>query len=170
METSRFALERGESLALEVQAPHARDIARGAKTIDVRSYVVDGVIGDGAPRVWIVETRGGTPGRSVLTDAWSRDEIGATAACRDGGAARVVGWATFDAVFAYESREAFERDAREHLVDDRASTYAFRPGAACFGWRVGNRGVRAGRLRSLRRIHRSVFAIRFDDDVEGENA
>ena len=40
METSRFALERGESLALEVQAPHARDIVRGAKTIDVRSYDV----------------------------------------------------------------------------------------------------------------------------------
>jgi len=153
------ALERGESLALEVRAPYADALVTGRKRIDVRAYVVDAAIG---ARVWIVETRGGTPGRSVLANAWSSEEIG-TSACRDGGDAAVVGWVSFDGVVEYESKERFERDASDHLVDEE-SVYAFRPGTPCFGWRVSRRGVAARRLTSLRRLHRSVFAIRLDDD------
>jgi hypothetical protein len=141
----------GEALALEVQAPFARLLVDGEKSIDVRGYALSTAKLTPNARVYVLETTRGTPGKSVLADAWtkggfnprSRADVarrlrepwfGGDARGRNddpcpGGTpgastAKIIGWVAFDgAEVKYASAEAFARDADKHLVVDAASAY-----------------------------------------------
>jgi hypothetical protein len=145
----------GEVIALEVQAPFARLLVEGAKTVDVRGYAPSTANVTADARVYILETTGGTPGKSCLADAWpkgglnprSRVDVarrepwfGAGVArerdddpCPGGepgaSTAKIIGWVTFDGAVEYASAAAFESDADKHLVVDAESAYypAFEP-------------------------------------------
>jgi hypothetical protein len=187
----------GEALALEVQAPFARLLVDGEKSIDVRGYALSTAKLTPNARVYVLETTRGTPGKSVLADAWtkggfnprSRADVarrlrepwfGGDARERNddpcpGGTpgastAKIIGWVAFDgAEVKYASAEAFARDADKHLVVDAASAYhpAYHPApdsdaSTRYGWRVTASGVVGeNELLSYRRIHRSVFAVKF---------
>jgi len=62
----------GEALALEVQAPFARLLVDGEKSIDVRGYALSTAKLTPNARVYVLETTRGTPGKSVLADAWTK--------------------------------------------------------------------------------------------------
>uniref|UniRef100_A0A7R9SZ49 Uncharacterized protein n=1 Tax=Ostreococcus sp. 'lucimarinus' TaxID=242159 RepID=A0A7R9SZ49_9CHLO len=170
----------GEALALEVQAPFARLLVDGEKSIDVRGYALSTAKLTPNARVYVLETTRGTPGKSVLADAWTKGEpwFGGDARERNddpcpGGTpgastAKIIGWVAFDgAEVKYASAEAFARDADKHLVVDAASAYhpASTPDSDAptrYGWRVTASGaVGENELVSYRRIYRSVFAVKF---------
>ena len=147
-------LEDGEGVGLEVQAPFAELLVSGTKTIDVRTYALSECMLHRP--MYIVETTGGVPGRSVLANTVGKLPVGASA--------RAIGWVVFSAGDAYASAKAFEQDQSKHLVD-RDSVYAFgkgAPGTEFFAWRVARCGRGQGELRAHRSLHRSVYAVRVD--------
>jgi hypothetical protein len=149
----------GEGVALEVQAPFAELLVSGTKIIDVRTYALSERMLNRP--VYIIETTGGVPGKSVLGDTVDKYKL------PEGASAKAVGWVVFSACDAYTSAEAFKSDESKHLVESD-SVYAFgkgAPGTEFFAWRVARCGRGCALLLSHRSLYRSVYAVRVERET-----
>lgn len=112
---------------LELQAPFAKAVVNGQKSIETRSYNLPAsLIG---VRIFIIESPAGSAGVSVMGDTidFEKDD------------AKLIGWCIITSVKKYTARQDFEDDEHLHLVT-RDSGYGWKTGKTKFvyGWNVGN--------------------------------
>ena len=99
---------------LNVQAPWARLLLDGKKTIETRTYALPEKYRD--QDLWLIET----PGRLGKFKA------------------RVIGVIRFSECKQYKSAAAFYDDSNLHLIELGTEDYAWRPGVQKFGWIVAS--------------------------------
>ena len=97
---------------LNVQAPWARQLLDGTKTIETRTYPLPAKYRGQV--FWLIET----PGRNGRFKA------------------RIIGTISFSECRYYETASAFYADTDLHLVHPGVQEYAWRQGAQKFGWIV----------------------------------
>lgn len=110
MDSIRMALAKLPGL--NVQAPWARLLLEGAKTIETRTYPLPKKYQ--GQDLWLIET----PGRLGKFKA------------------RVIGVIRFSGCKQYKSAEAFYNDSDLHLIEAGAKDYTWHPGVKKFGWIV----------------------------------
>lgn len=135
-----------EVICLEVQAPWARALVDGSKTVETRRYPLPewarGV------EVWILETVTGLANASALGDAPAA------------GAALLVGTCVFRDEVAYDGEARWRSDEARHLVAE-GSPYDW-DGSARYGWVVGSAAAAAppAPCPPLERRFRSLYGSR----------
>lgn len=98
---------------LNVQAPWARLLLDGEKTVETRTYPL--------------------PEKYVDKDLWLIETPGPSKAFK----ARVIGVIRFTGSKRYQSAAEFYRDRGLHLIDPDSSKYAWKTGILKYRWQVG---------------------------------
>lgn len=143
-ETGRFVLE--------LQAPWAKRLLDGEKTVETRSYPLPaGLVGR---PIEVMESQPGQDGVSALGDRVEALSTGLS----------VLGRVVFSKTEAYASREAWENDESRHLVPSSSAGYGWKSqkgAAAIHGWFVGEVTpyVKPRAVRGMTRALRSLFEV-----------
>lgn len=135
--------------ALEMQAPWARRLLDGDKTVETRSYPLPaGLVGRS---IEVMESKPGEDGVSSLGDT-------VEALC---SGLSVVGRVTFSSSEAYSSRDAWAADESRHLVSPTSEGYGWKGAESVFAWTVGEVTVypKPRAVRRMRRALRSLFEV-----------
>lgn len=144
------------NFALEMQAPWARRLLDGKKTVETRSYPLPaGLVGR---QIELFESQPGKDGVSSVGDLVETCAAGLLA----------VGRVVFRATEAYETRESWAGDAGRHLVDPSVDgAYGWKGPGSVHGWVVGEVQEHATPrpVTRMRRVFRSLFEV-----VEGTTA
>ena len=135
--------------ALEMQAPWARRLLDGDKTVETRSYPLPaGLVGRS---IEVLESKPGEDGVSSLGDT-------VEALC---AGLSVVGRVTFTNSEAYSSRDAWAADESRHLVSPTSEGYGWKGPKSVFAWTVGDvtSYPKPRAVRRMRRVLRSLFEV-----------
>lgn len=135
--------------ALEMQAPWARRLVDGDKTVETRSYPLPaGLVGRS---IEVMESKPGEDGVSCLGDT-------VEALC---AGLSVVGRVTFCSSDAYSNRDAWAADESRHLVSPTSEGYGWKGPKSVFAWTVGEVTAysKPRAVRRMRRALRSLFEV-----------
>lgn len=135
--------------ALEMQAPWARRLLDGDKTVETRSYPLPaGLVGRS---IEVMESKPGEDGVSSLGDT-------VEALCSE---LSVVGRVTFSSSEAYSSRDAWAADESRHLVSPTSEGYGWKGPESVFAWAVGEVTAypKPRAVRRMTRALRSLFEV-----------
>ncbi|KAL3822799.1 hypothetical protein ACHAXA_005964 [Cyclostephanos tholiformis] len=142
------------SFGLEVQSPFAEYLLNGNKIVETRTYPLpSGLLGrrmhvlrsgKGRDRVSSVPDRTTLRRTSAITVPSSSSSSSSTTppspSSSSSSSLEKVGWITFLRSFRYETREMFDNDAKDHLVDSSISGYGWTEDMPMYGWIVGDVG------------------------------
>lgn len=138
--------------ALEMQAPWAKCLLNGKKTIETRAYALpEGLLNR---PIEVMESEPGEDGVSSLGDTVDALYPGLS----------VLGRVVFKSSEAYQSRGAWEGDESRHLVSPTSSSagYGWKGPGCIHAWTVGEvAGVypKPRRVRPMKRALRSLFEV-----------
>ena len=115
---------------LNIQWPFSQLLLMGAKTEEVREYLLDyrGIANTGK-EVWLVETKG--PHTKAATNAI----VGDLQIAPRPSAAQIVGTISFASAFQYDSKQIFQEARDSHRIAV-GSKFDWDGGGARYGWRV----------------------------------
>ena len=135
--------------ALEMQAPWARRLLDGDKTVETRSYPLPAELVGRS--IELMESKPGQDGVSSLGDT-------VEALCPG---LSVVGRVTFSSSEAYSSRDAWAADEPRHLVSPTSEGYGWKGPKSVFAWVVSEVTAypKPRAVRRMKRALRSLFEV-----------